>query len=63
MTKNNLFRYATSELSQDAFICWLMSFAHKDHLQEDAVLRECAQKLLHKMVQTEDELIVTKISR
>ena len=25
--KNNLFSYATSELSQDAFICWLCSFA------------------------------------
>ena len=28
--KNNLFNYATSELSQDAFICWLCSFALPD---------------------------------
>ena len=25
--KNNLFNYATSELSQDAFLCWLASYA------------------------------------
>lgn len=28
--KNNLFEYATSELSQDAFICWLASYAHEE---------------------------------
>ena len=25
--KPNLFKYATSELSQDAFICWLLEWA------------------------------------
>ena len=28
--KNNIFSYATGELSQDAFICWLMSYAMKN---------------------------------
>ena len=28
--KNNLFNYATSELSQDAFLCWLASYALED---------------------------------
>jgi len=46
--KNNLFYYATSELSQDAFICWLCSFAFKDN--SDPVLHNCAQQLLRLFV-------------
>lgn len=42
---NNLFNYATKELSQDAFICWLASYAKNDKLQ-DSALRDCAKKLL-----------------
>lgn len=53
MKKNNLFMYATSELSQDAFICWLMNFAHKDHLNEDVVLTNCAKELLSKIIRTD----------
>lgn len=47
--KNNLFYYATSELSQDAFICYLMSFALED-AKDDPVLRECALSVLNEMV-------------
>ena len=43
--KNNLFYWATGELSQDAFICWLMSYAMKDS-KEDAVIKACAQEFL-----------------
>ena len=43
--KNNLFYYATSELSQDAFICWLASFALED-AKPDQALRECAREML-----------------
>lgn len=43
--KNNLFRYATSELSQDAFICWLASFA-LDDAKPDFALQECAKEML-----------------
>lgn len=63
MTKNNLFEFATSELSQDAFICWLLNFAHKDHLDEDRYLTECAKKLLQKMVPEETDHVVTDIQR
>ena len=42
---NNLFQYATSELSQDAFICWLLSYAIKD-CEKDEVLTECAKEFL-----------------
>ena len=46
---NNLFRYATSELSQDAFICWLLSYAIKD-CQKDKVLSDCAKEFLHSFI-------------
>ena len=42
--KNNLFNYATSELSQDAFLCWLASYALED------ALRSCAREMLELFV-------------
>ena len=47
--KNNLFEYATSELSQDAFICWLASYAHEE-AEKDEALNECAKKMLEMFV-------------
>lgn len=44
--KNNLFYFATSELSQDAFICWLLSFALEQHRDEDPELAKCADDLV-----------------
>ena len=42
---NNLFYYAQKELSQDAFICWLLSFAVKG-CNKDQILKKCAQDFL-----------------
>lgn len=47
--KNNLFSYATSELSQDAFICWLLSFLLKDSRVEPA-LKACAGALVGEFI-------------
>lgn len=47
--KSNLFSYATSELSQDAFICWLCSFALPDTWLNPA-LRSCANDMLKTFV-------------
>ncbi len=44
--KNNLFYYATKELSQDAFICWLCSFALQDVESTDTELASHAHKLV-----------------
>ena len=35
MIAPNLFKFATSELSQDAFICWLLSWADQDYQAGD----------------------------
>ena len=42
---NNLFSYATSELSQDAFLCWLLSYAING-CNKDLFLKACAQDFL-----------------
>ena len=47
--KNNLFNYATSELSQDAFLCWLASYALED-AEPDDTLRSCAREMLELFV-------------
>ena len=49
MTTPNLFKFATSELSQDAFICWLLSWAAKDYKQgndKQKALNSVATELL-----------------
>lgn len=65
--ENNLFNYATKELSQDAFICWLMSYA-KEGSKADVALTECAKNLIKKFIPdletaNLDEIIVTEIEK
>ena len=43
--ENNLFHYATKELSQDAFLCWLFSHAIKES-NKDEKLKDCAVDFL-----------------
>lgn len=47
MTRPNLFNFATSELSQDAFLCWLLSWADPSHRDEDPALHKTAIGFLH----------------
>ena len=49
MARPNLFDYATHELSQDAFLIWLIRYADKN-FQEDAQLHAIAQKFLQKIL-------------
>lgn len=42
MNAPNLFSFATSELSQDAFICWFLSWADDKYKSLDASLHTCA---------------------
>jgi len=51
LRKNNIFRYATSELSQDAFICWLLSHATEECWDVDSNLRDCALSFLEKILE------------
>ena len=42
----NLFKYATSELSQDAFLCWLLEWADHSYAKVDSVLHQTATDFL-----------------
>src|SRR5690606_37875466 len=42
LTPPNLFRFATSELSQDAFLCWLLSWSQKGYRDHDKALHNVA---------------------
>lgn len=48
--KPNIFDYATSELSQDAFLAWLFKWAEKDNEQYDKQLHDCAEDCLRKFL-------------
>ena len=43
---NNLFYYATSELSQDAFICWFLSHLLCENADSDAMIQSCARDFM-----------------
>lgn len=48
--KPNLFNLATKELSQDAFIAWLLQWASPDCIQYDPVLQSVASQFAMKLI-------------
>lgn len=61
--RNNLFFYATSELSQDAFICYILSFAMKEYKNNDRELSKCANELLMNMGIPNEEIVEVEIKK
>lgn len=49
MEKPNLFAFATSELSQDAFICWLLSWADPKYADDEPALNKTAIHFLDRL--------------
>ena len=54
--KNNIFFYATKELSQDAFICWLSSYALDEADNSDKELVSCARMFICELLKKEIKL-------
>ncbi len=50
MKTPNLFSYATSELSQDAFLCWILAWAHPKFKSENPRLQACGEAFLRDML-------------
>lgn len=50
MIKPNLFEYAKSELSQDAFLSWLISWSHNDLATIDPYLNKVAQSFVRELI-------------
>ena len=66
----NLFQYATSELSQDAMICWLIAWAGQDGTDGDQELRRCARRFVEALLNHKrgdrvrlGEVVTTEIRR
>ena len=57
----NLFDYATSELSQDAFIAWLSAWANPICAKFDLSLHECAKSFIIKLLGNNDYVQVDEI--
>lgn len=56
----NIFTYATSELSQDAFILWLLDWANPEFEKEDQALCDTAQDFV-RLLLNEKDLKVTSV--
>lgn len=61
MKETNLFNWATSELSQDAFICWLLSFAKNQ--RDNPQLSACAWDFIRRIPNLKNAKQLVRIDR
>ena len=54
MSTPNFFRFASSELSQDAFIIWLLEWANREYSQADNELHKAAQAFVRLLLLPDD---------
>jgi len=59
--KPNLFDYATSELSQDAFITWLIQWADKKYQKVDKYLNYCAISFVQELLEKKSDFSINKV--
>ena len=62
MTKTpNIFDFATSELSQDAFLCWLIAWADSSQIENDETLNNCACAFVKGLIEVSDHYQINTI--
>ena len=61
--KPNIFNIATKELSQDAFITWLLQWADIDNQQHDNLLHTCGQDFVRKLIASQYHDTVSTITK
>lgn len=59
--KPNLFDYATSELSQDAFLLWLLEWGNPCYLEQDKNLNAISQTFIRKILGEKDDFEITEV--
>jgi len=59
--KPNLFDYATSELSQDAFLAWLVQWADRENRINDIYLNACAVSLVQELLGKESNFTIETV--
>lgn len=63
MSTPNLFNYATSELSQDAFILWLLDWANPQYREADECLHAAAQEFVRLLVGVDEDITSVKCKK
>ena len=63
MSQPNLFNWATSELSQDAFICWLLEWAKPEYQSKNKELHELSVKLINLLTNSAIEIRTLEVRR
>lgn len=63
MTSPNLFDVATSELSQDAFITWLLLWGDPKYKQINAHLHNCSVGFIQNLLNTTEEISSVEVGR
>lgn len=61
ISKPNIFKYATKELSQDAFIFWLLDHANTKYENIDTELKKCALELIQEFFKLDKKAMPDKI--
>ena len=59
----NLFNYATSELSQDAFLCWLLQWGDADYQAVNEPLHKLGKAFVNLLLNESDEKSENKFSK
>ncbi len=62
MKRPNLFSYATNELSQDAFICWLLAWASPEYREVDNGLHQCGIEFIRALFAEHGKTLPTDIA-
>jgi len=57
----NIFDYATSELSQDAFLTWLIQWADKDYREIDSSLNACAISFVQELLGKDKSFVIESV--
>lgn len=61
--KPNLFDYATSELSQDAFLCWLLKWGESQFSKTDHALHNVAVQFIQRIFKAHNPYLTEKIEQ
>ena len=53
--ENNIFKFATKELSQDAFLAWLINWYSIEENAENKAIKKCAKEFLWKILEKKEK--------
>lgn len=60
MERNNIFNFATSELSQDAFICWCLNWLNYKGSELRALAVDLLKEFVEEDISSNQEIIIKR---